>query len=195
MNRLRVVVVTVGLACAMQGGFIGHARLAAADGSVIWQRDEDAGDSSYDQLVDASGRMFVAGTNYTTQAAWLRRYNVDDGSVLWQADIPVAGVSSLASVLALGIDGKLMVGWEVGWGPFLLGAAVAETESPTIDWTSRFGFADTAYDTGRTVGIVQAPDGRIFVGSYAHTVATSPTWTVHKLTSALTDAMFANGFD
>ena len=181
----------------MQGGYVGLARLASADGSVVWQRDDDAFYQSYDLLVDANGRAFTAGWNTSTDIAWLRRIDLDTGATLWQAN-PAGELPSVASVLALGIDGKLMVGWhlDVFAGAYLMGTTVADTESGAIAWTARLGISQSNYDTGRTVGIVQAPDGSIFVGSYSDNPPDSgPTWTVFKLSSTLTDAMFANGFD
>jgi len=181
----------------MQGGYVGLARLASADGSVVWQRDDDAFYQSFDLLVDATGRAFTAGWNTSTDIAWLRRIDLDTGATLWQAN-PAGGLPSIASELALGIDGKLMIGWQldVFSGAYLMGASVADTESGAIDWTARVGLSQSNYDIGHTVGIAQAPDGSIFVGSYSDDPPNSgPTWTVFKLSSTLTDAMFADGFE
>lgn len=181
----------------MQGGYVGLARLASADGSVVWQRDDDAFYQSFDLLVDASGRAFAAGWNTSTDIAWLRRIDLDTGATLWQAN-PAGDLPSIASELALGIDGKLMIAWQldVFSGAYLMGASVADTESGAVAWAARLGLSESNYDTGQTVGIVQAEDGSIFVGSYSDDPPNSgPTWTVFKLSSTLTDAMFANGFE
>jgi hypothetical protein len=168
----------------------GRVRLAAADGAVMWQQSVDSADfRTFDTIVDAAGRLFIAGSNHVDGTAAVRRYDPATGDSLWEATLstPEDGPSS-TWLVGIANDGSLLPAWYAAQS----GAANVDAGSGAVAWSE---LLDGSVAFSSPVGIVQTPDDGIFVGEYPQTGDPMATWVLYKLDDVAADRIFASDFD
>jgi hypothetical protein len=175
---------------ALVASHVGSIRLAAADGSVIWERADPTTDfRTFDAFVDADGRLFAAGGNHATETASVRRYDPATGDMLWEGALTDGSPPPAnAFLVAPAADGSLLSAWYSA----PVGAGALDAESGAVAWSRAL---DPFTEPSFPVGIVQSADGSIFVGAYQGYGDPLATWVVFKLADVTADTLFENGFD
>jgi hypothetical protein len=167
----------------------GRVRLAGDDGAVMWQQSINSADfRTFDVITDAAGRLFVAGSNHVDRTAVVRRCDPATGDALWEAVLSDSGDIASTWLVSIANDGSLLPAWYSN----PVGAANVDAENGAVAWSR---LLDPYPDGSSPVGIEQAPDGAIFVGTYEWSQGDAATWVVFKLVDVAADTIFENGFD
>jgi hypothetical protein len=174
----------------------GMTRLSANGGAIVWDRSDvgelatvvvGAGDALYAAGPRGSFSRGVLGT-----AVNVARVDSLSGAFVWTGSL--ADGDALASELTISRSGNLLVGWQRLAATNNLGLASVDGETGFVRQSIDFGTANTS--PGHVVGIVEAADGGIMVGSALHGVqADGQTFTVTRIDSSFVDRVFGNGFD
>ena len=183
---------------AVAGGFAGDielVRLRGDTGVAVWERaDLDA----EDMLVDAEGRMVVAGAvnapDTIIPVEDIQRIDAADGSTLWRQQL-YARTFSGAWRVRIGTDGQLLAGFTVEQGRDMFGAAGLDLATGALRWW--YAPPGVGSDDDRfPVGILQSADGAIYFAGFNYIPANDlSTWTTYKLAPIAADTVFLGGFE
>ena len=160
--------------CKAWGGSTSYdillARLDAADGSVVWQRQWTNGtamDDPSDLILTADGDPLVVGG--TAGDYLVARFAAGDGSLVWLAtyDGP-PGWYDVAACAALGDAGEILVsgfsdGSGTSWDVATIGLDPADGAQR---WVVRYDGPAHQSDEGKD--LVLAPDHRLYVAGYCY---------------------------
>jgi outer membrane protein assembly factor BamB len=171
-------------------------RLNGTNGATRWHQPQP--DFQFNQLlVDATGRLFIAGGVAgpdSTRLAEVRRLDPATGVEVWHADYTAGFPWNEGEFLHGGSDGSLLLAWASGDSSTeTMHASALSPETGDPLWQVAFGRPDSIENGIQD--IAQGTDGSVFVGASTSEASSDQTWTLYKLTGPSADDIFANGYD